>query len=237
MSESKPMSGTSADRNSGNAVAKWKSPQSIAAYLFVAALFVLGVWFFWFRNPLPSDEEMIAHFQAQRTQIEELVKRYREFQRPPDKDHDLWQAPAEVQAIKRTAGVYRVDYVAGLWLPDPYSVETAKRKDALVLMKDEERGFDLFPRYGTIQVGLAPHDRYIRNTARYSVIWKRLLFYPETPKVEEGWLLHPSGARGEPGNRYRVFDSLNDFPPDWKRGECVMRRIEPQWFIDMCRST
>lgn len=32
-----------------------------------------------------------------------------------------------------------------------------------------------------------------------------------------------------------VFDSLNDYPPDWKRGACVFRRIDAHWFIAMCR--
>lgn len=52
----------------------------------------LGAWYYilWVWNPLPSDEEMIENFQANRADFVEIVRRYREYPRPPDKDTSFW---------------------------------------------------------------------------------------------------------------------------------------------------
>lgn len=50
----------------------------------VAGFVAFTVWWVWFCNPLPSDEEMIAYFQANRTQFEELVELFRTYR--PDQE-------------------------------------------------------------------------------------------------------------------------------------------------------
>jgi hypothetical protein len=45
----------------------------------ITLLVSLGYYLLVVRNPLPSDDEMIQHFNAHRAEIEELVRRYRIF--------------------------------------------------------------------------------------------------------------------------------------------------------------
>lgn len=90
-------------------------------------------------------------------------------------------------------------------------------------------------------------------------IAKKYWHFPQPPRVKNGWLLAPRCYLPDcPGldkyskerldkyfdvdgnvvthKDYRVFDSLDDYPPAWKRGECVLRRIDPHWFIAMCQA-
>lgn|GEM_PF-3241069 len=92
----------------------------------VTGLVALGVWWGWFRNPLPSDEEMIAHFQAHRAEFEELVGLYRNYRRPPGGKR-IWGNLPEMRQRRENLGVRRVVEQLGYWLPEPYSIETGKR--------------------------------------------------------------------------------------------------------------
>lgn len=75
---------------------------------------------------------------------------------------------------------------------------------------------------------------------RYSTFLRKSYYhFPQPPRVENGHVLihsfHASGAVDlAPG--LRVFDSLDSYPPDWQAGECVLKRIDEQWFIALCRS-
>ena len=42
-------------------------------------------------NPLPPDEELIEFFYQHRAEIEELVRRYREYVPPQGKSHGEWE--------------------------------------------------------------------------------------------------------------------------------------------------
>ncbi|MDE2599471.1 MAG: hypothetical protein KGL40_07595 [Rhodocyclaceae bacterium] len=213
----------------------------IPAFVIAGAFAVsLGAtyYFFWIWNPMISDEEMIADFQAHRADFEELVKRYREYPRSPDKDTSLWFKDGDTLEVYKRAGIGYIDYSAlHPWLPNPYSVETGRLVDRLV---KTAKSFDLFFKYGMLQ--LTPEakpiawlrDRHRLNTLVYAVVWKDYYFVPEVPKVEYGELLGPADSRGEYSFRARVLPSLNHFPSHWKDFECVYRQIEPQWFIRMC---
>lgn len=68
-------------------------------------------------------------------------------------------------------------------------------------------------------------------------ISKAYFHYPQPPKVQDGRLLTPYYTiTGKPITRpgERVLESLNDYPPNWKKGECVLRRIDPNWFLAFC---
>jgi hypothetical protein len=70
-------------------------------------------------------------------------------------------------------------------------------------------------------------------------IRKAYWHFPQPPRVEDGWLLDPGydlQDRPAPRKAYRVFASLDGFPPTWKRAECVLKRIDAHWFIAMCRA-
>jgi hypothetical protein len=80
-----------------------------------------------------------------------------------------------------------------------------------------------------------------KTTLRYpgSFINKGYCYFPQPPRVEEGHLIV---ARYDPKIRkytarpgHRVFTSLDKFPPKWRDGEYVLKRIDDHWFLFMCR--
>ena len=210
---------------------------------FIAKRWVVLIWIVllticvwasrsFFINPLPSDEEFIAHFQKHRADIEELVRRYRQYEPPPRQPHHLWASQGDTPEILSRAGISTVGYVSPTWLPNPYSLETAKYLDADAR---SGKGYALAHKYGTIRIRYRD-PRYERVLLRYmNDGWKDLWFIPEVPRIQNGWLIVPPNANGVFPQGYRVLLSLNDFPPDWRKGDCVLRQIEPQWFIRMCR--
>jgi uncharacterized protein Usg len=67
-----------------------------------------------------------------------------------------------------------------------------------------------------------------------ATIWKDYFFFPEVPKVDQQRLWYPADIDGQLKSSDRVFASLNWYPSGWRKGECVFRVIEAQWFIRMC---
>ena len=183
-------------------------------------------------NPLPNDEELITHFQTNRADIEALVKSYRNYEGVGGAP---WERSLDTQALKRKAGVERVVHVGALWLPSPYLPETAEQIDRTIRSGS---GCCFFRRYGSLQIEIDV-NRYFRRALRYPgdyLIWKTLIFYPEAPLIENGWLVGPAHTDEKNELHHRVLPSLNSYPPNWKKGECVVRKLEAQWFVIMCRS-
>ena len=92
---------------------------------------------------------------------------------------------------------------------------------------------------GTIRPGGITINTASRLVTFPDPIRKSYWHFPQPPRVEDGWLLEPEyDMQDRPVSRkaYRVFDSLNGFPPAWTRGECVLKRIDAHWFIAMCRA-
>lgn len=206
----------------------------------IVAMVVVIATFAWRQisiNPLPNDEEMIAHFKAHRAELEAVVESYREYTAPQDDPGRYWGDTPEAQALLNGAGIRYVNNVGALWFPDPYSGETAKQ--AQVLRKNMgKRVFDLYPKYSSLYVSPAD-QRYYRKSLRYLTdfaIWKDFYHIPEVPKIENGKLWYPVDVDGKLKSGRRIFTSLNDYPPEWKRGECVFRQLEAHWFIQMCRA-
>lgn len=199
----------------------------------LVGLAAFGLWWVWFRNLLPSDEEMIAHFQAHRAEFEELVALYRN-NRPLPGDTRSWGDLPEVKALREKLGTDWVGEQLGYWLPDPYSLKTGKR--VLDLIRSHQFGQLEVRRYSTLKLVPTDRCRYYRGSVRYGTIWKDYHHFPEVPKVEGGLLWWPTNEKGEVNDKDRVFASLNSYPPNWEKGDCVYRRIDPQWFIRMCRA-
>lgn len=82
-----------------------------------------------------------------------------------------------------------------------------------------------------------PYDRVTLPYFGNRII-KSYYFFPQAPRIENGHVLVPDSSSHLPGFRsgQRVFDSLDGYPPKWEQGECVLRPIDAQWFIAMCRS-
>ena len=94
-----------------------------------------------------------------------------------------------------------------------------------------------------ISIGLDTKVRKLgKTTFRYldSFLNKGFCHYPQPPRVENSRILDTGYSLLDksfirPG--LRVFESLDEYPEDWERGECVLKRIDAHWFIFMCRNT
>lgn len=235
-------------------------------WLIAAMVIPIFIWWNWFHNPLPTDEEMIQNFNEHRMELEQLVRGYRNYRRPEGTGSFFYEQAEEVKALMRAAKVSYLGVGGGGWLPAPYSAQAAKFswgistrsadpkvRPLLDSPADWKREMpELFEgvppltdrmhishhtgrmslRYGNPR----PINRYV---LRYGGITKSYFHYPYPPKIQDAHILEPYFTiNGDPYTQpgERVLDSLNDFPPDWKRAECVLRRIDPNWFIAMCRA-
>ncbi len=207
------------------------SPFTHLKWLLFITIFGFAVWWSWFRFPLPTDEEIIAHFYQHRTDIEELVKRRRAHRSQPG-DKFIWISKPEIRALKKRAGIYRIsgDNIGGLWLPDPYntykSMTSQERLD--ISIQEMKAGGHARWKYGG--TSLRTTENNFRSTLRVALMYKELWHLPEVALIKDGLLYWPSGKTR------RVSDSLDYYPLDWERGECLFRQFEPQWFIKLCRA-
>ncbi|ANJ66029.1 hypothetical protein A9404_00315 [Halothiobacillus diazotrophicus] len=215
-------------------------------------------YYLWVWNPLPSDEEMIRNFKDHRADFVEVVRRYREYPRPPGTSSAFWYKEGDTLELFKRAGIDSVARSAPLWLPNPYTLETARRELSL-LSSPQELHAALY-RYSPLRIKPATTPRidhpdqsddrsYRRNTLLFGMIWKDYIFFPEIPRIENGKLLEPLQIVGKGFDdakfhetegvftrqtTNRALPSLNYLPSHWKGFECVYRQIEPQWFIRMC---
>jgi len=180
---------------------------------------------------LPSDAEMIAHFQTHRAEFEELVRLYQTDERrnKVGNRQPFWTEQYTETLFR--AGIRHLSEDGALWLPDPYFVETAEKA----------RAMDVFHAYAYHGITLYVENMKFSPSVR-RLVWKDYFYVPVVPKVENGQLWWPRSRHGGDLNRSApVFASLDDYPPDWlldpPRGRgCVYRQIEPQWFLSLCRS-
>lgn len=251
-------------------------PKSWRTRLGGTALGLAGLAFFigwqWFHNPLPSDEEMIEHFNAHRTELEQLVQGYRYYRAPTGIEpwkHSFELMPS-VKSLMTNAGVYHVvgaQGPSGFWYPDHYSAKTIQTIRSLYwgrsihhLATEDEILSTLRREMPVLFEGSGPIRTLTEKSRLTAVIHidrgtlkrhsqkapmryfgtrihKDYYHFPQSPRIEQGHILihdfrNPDGL----GLGQRVFESLNHFPPDWQRGECVLRRIDAHWFIAMCRT-
>ncbi len=203
--------------------------------MFIAILlFISGLLYWWHYNPLLNDEEMIAHFHEHRTEIEELVKRYREWK--PSAESPIWKDLPGNKPLMVKARVKRVHHSGPAWPPNPYSKEAMKNfYDSLGAGKISS----LNP-YTNITVELLDENDPKHHFARVLtgsgsfLIFKNLVFIPAIVRIENGYLLQPAHPFFGITHKDRVFSSLDEYPSNWKKGECVYRQFETHWFIQMC---
>lgn len=173
----------------------------------------------------PSDEAMIEHFYAHKNEIEEVVRRYREYP-GPIQDHARWSSVPETALLMRQASIRDVGYVSPLFFPDPYSYESAQRIKAA----ERKDSYMTLIKYGVVRVVL-DGDGYFKASFRYGgLLLKDIYFFPEMPKIENGWLMVPDSS-GVAKKFALVADSLNHPPKDF---ECLLKMIESHWFLSIC---
>lgn len=195
-------------------------------------VFFSWVWFVLFFNPLPSDNEMIEHLRIHRADIEELIDLHRNYRLQPGEKPVGWTSIPPIQTLLARTGIQYVhNTTGGLWLPKPYSVDTARQA---VEMR-RRLGLYACRQYCAKRIRLAD-DRAFILKVRYGWLFKDFTYFPQPPKISGGKLWPPVNERGNSRAKGRVLKDLDRFPPRWKKGECVYRQIEPQWFIRMCRA-
>lgn len=178
----------------------------------------------WKINSLAPDEELIAWFQDNRPDIEELVRRYRDYVPPEGKGHGEWAKLGDTPAILQRSGVRRITHTLNLWLPDPYSVEARKRDGNRAANWREEA------KYQTLIIEPADDKRFYHIS-----VWKEMVYFPVAPRIENGFIIGPVDALGRNGH-YRISPHFNSEPPLVDRDECAYRPIDAQWFVRMCRT-
>lgn len=206
--------------------------KKIVRYL-LALFFLTG--FLWIKlklspplpiNTLAHDEVLIAWFYSNRSDIEELVRRYRTYVPPEGKGHNEWSKLGDTPELLKRAGVFAFsENSPAYWLPDPYSVDARKNDGGYLAVN-----WRLAAKYKTLIIHPADKKRFERNT-----VWKDLVYFPMVPRIENNNIIDPVGMDGRVRLTYRIVSSLNDDPPNIKRDECALRMIESQWFVRMCR--
>lgn len=213
----------------------WWALSSPLILVVVFYLYVDHREFTLFINPLPSDEKMIAHFQAHRDEFETLVKNYQAF--IPTLEKPIFEI-LENKALMKKAAIRWVSQKGATWFPNPYSAEAAKQFEAL-RKRAGANGLEFSHPYKSIgfsmeEQPLGRSDRAVLLFSGLQWVIKDFMYIPEIPKIEGGRLWNPVTTGGNLKWSHRAFSSLNSYPPGWKVGECVFRQFEPHWFIRMC---
>jgi hypothetical protein len=176
---------------------------------------------------LISDKEMIDHFNAHKAEFEKLVESYLHF----DHRKGDWDKLPEVIELKRLTGVQRIIDHAGYWFENPYSIEAAKQLKEM----DENKSWGEHRDRKTASVQMQDQRRHYDFDLRSAINWKDYVYYPAAPEIENGRIKLPRELIDRKyGKGDRVLESLDS--PRWEYGECVLRRIDPQWFLRRCRS-
>jgi hypothetical protein len=198
--------------------------------LIVVGLFV---WWGWFHNPLPSDKEMIDHFNAHRAEFEQLVKGYRDFRQS---SVFYEKSSPEVMALTSKLGVCCLHDFGDEWVPYPYSERAARFREGrisrsadpkirprLATPEDWQREMpELFEgvppitdlshlkrqiAYVVVKPGTIgnPDERYIlRLGLTRGGIYKAYWHFPQAPRIQDQRLAEPTQTRdGKPTIKLR----------------------------------
>lgn len=205
----------------------WHKGFTEAAYTNIRSFnrgFVLSL------TPVPSDEEMIDHFNQHRADFERYVDGFRSLHARGQTRE--WEKTEPVASLKRRANISWLSTLSmGYWIDDPYSVDGFERSKKIfqtsTLAENEAR-------YSAIAVSLND-DRFHSIKRKYGHVWKTYLHFPQAPKIDKGSLVIPPGPIHPSyiGKSYFVVDSLNHYPENWD-GRCHLRRLDSQWFIELC---
>lgn len=216
-------------------------------------------WCIWIWNPLPSDEEMIESFLVHRADFEEAVRRYREYPVEHGKDPSLWLQDVGTPEVLKRAGISRIEQAYGIiWLPNPYALETAIKARELSERK-RGRAPNWLRGYTALTIKPMPNfrlgqltderNRFYRTSLIWGAYWKDYMYFPESPRIDGDQLtwayqivgkgllgsqFHEKEGVATIASKNRVLPSLNRMPSEWRRGECIYRRIDAQWFLSMC---
>jgi hypothetical protein len=180
----------------------------------------------YFRS-LPSDEEMIAHFQKHRADFERLVQVYREDPLLPTRWG--WVVPTPpIKAIMERAKVNEMHSDWIVWMPpDPYSDDAKQKIKTLGLSRRASRYDPAMRKFGGVFLGYG-HPQVRRLNWYLSDVYKGYYYAPFPPRIEKGRLKTPHGDKW-------ISPTLDSYPSNLISGNCVYRQFEPQWFLELCQ--
>lgn len=166
---------------------------------------------------LPTDQEMIDSFKKHRGAFDEIRNKVVSQQ-------NYYMSFVNSEFHKRT-GVWSATSF-GSWPSTVYS--DSKKSEG----RDHTQEFALsFPVDETKYIAGAGKDWPKVNRL------KGYAYFPlPAPKIENGHVIGLIDKDGRKLSSWRVLDQLDkDWPADWAHYECLLRRIEPQWFLFICK--
>jgi hypothetical protein len=194
-----------------------------------------------YMHPVTKDDNMIAGFNARRTEFEKLVRIHSErcMTNPwTDRPHP------DVEKIMQQIGLTRVgtDQLS-IWLPDPYSERAFQQ--ARIMRHERGRKLEEAGRVGNPLV-LEEAKRLQCRHGAAMFYWEKfptdslakgLIHFPVEPKVADGELYRPAMlSPDKPMHSEEVLQSLDRLPTGFWRFQrsCKFRRVEAQWFVFVC---
>ena len=188
-------------------------------------------FFVYLKNPLFKDEDGIKYFEKNKLDLLELVRMFREYDSHP---HSEWAGDKKAHDIlKKLSILYMNEDGLRVWLPNPYSKEMAKEYEG----KSSKDKFKIIYKYVGVAIRLGEPLYYTKFSWRErSWIWKEFVYFPNSPKIVNGYLMSPVNKNGKTIRLAKIVQGLDDYPDNWKRGECFLRKLEDQWFMRMCRA-
>lgn len=184
-------------------------------------------------QPLVSDERMMAHLQANQTDLEKLawVTLNKQDTKPAGGLTEVFE-----REMKRL-GIAWVELFPS-WPAEPYSVEAAREEKACEAIQAADRTHqtNVVCRPGSGPVRMDPAFGR-RDTANFcsritTVAFKSYFYYPGVaPRIVDGKFQWGIDAEGRP-----IFEKNLVVPnADHVRQDiCQVRRIAPHWFISVC---
>ena len=206
-----------------------------------------------------------AH-RAELEQLVQGYRNYRRSDAPGQQDYELLNDIRALKQKAGVYHIAGAQGAAGRWYPEHYSEHTLQVRKKLEIRSasnpatEEEIMKTLRQELPALFEGVTPVQDLLdkarvttvidislgtlkkerdRIHLRYGLICKGYYYFPQPPRIENGHIVEAGYSlidHAYTRSGQRVLKSLDGFPPDWKRGECVLKPIDDRWFITMCRS-
>ena len=208
------------------------------SWLAVVVWYAMPLPYIWLKFnvlPLPSDEQMAQHFYSNRADFDALVKAYRA-ENSTANPATFWDAPDNIKEIKKRVDVWRLTSESAMtWFDNPYSVEAAERHMASIRSGE----INTIKNHSLDGVLVVPNHARSHSFRERAQVSKYYLHIPQIPKVEGGKLWYPvvsSKSRYNEQKYMEMKESLDRYPDNWENGQCFLRTLDQQWFIELCKS-
>jgi hypothetical protein len=165
---------------------------------------------------LPTDDEMIEHFRRYFDDLDKI--------RVQALSNGFYSSDYENPKWKVEHGVYQV-YKMIPWPPSIYS-----SSHSIASTNNHEWAYKFLVDSTMYIAGAGKEWPWVNRLKGYA-------YFPlPKPRIEQGKLLGTTQFTSGQRRFWRVLTQLDkDWPEDWASGECLLRRIDPQWFLILCK--